>query len=129
MSTETGRKSSVAERFKSIRLNEGLKQTEFAKKLGVRQASISYYENGTRTLDDDMINLVCRIFGYDRIWLKYGLGNSPLDCREKELQRIHELLELMNTEKLVFARKMLQVMVGISDSDQGGKIPPKEFLP
>lgn len=62
------------ERLKELRKNLGLRQIEFAQKIGVTQAYLSMLEAGKSPLSEQQIKLVCLCFGASETWLRTGLG-------------------------------------------------------
>jgi transcriptional regulator with XRE-family HTH domain len=46
-------------KLKEFRIAKGISQSEFAELLGVTQATVSRYENGTRKLSQDEIIKIC----------------------------------------------------------------------
>lgn len=64
----------MKERIKKIRKEEGLTQKEFAKKIGVKQNTVATYEIGKIKASDSVIRSICREFGINEDWLKYGTG-------------------------------------------------------
>ena len=74
------------ERIKELRKNLGLNQMEFGKRIGVAPNTISTYENRTRALSDAIIMLICREFGVNETWLRFGTGDMhQTKSREQEL--------------------------------------------
>lgn len=51
-----------------------LNQTDFGKKIGVKQTTIAGYENGTRQPLDTVIASICRVFSVNEEWLRNGTG-------------------------------------------------------
>lgn len=51
--------------IRTERLNRKMKQSDLAEMVGVRNSSISNYENGTSTPDIDTLIKICGVFGYD----------------------------------------------------------------
>lgn len=60
-----------SEKLYDLRKQSGLSQKELAKKLGVAQASINYWEKGQRTPSIDMVYLIASYFG---VSVDYLLG-------------------------------------------------------
>lgn len=50
-----------SERLKNVRKKTSLSQLEFAKKLGITRQSISYYENGERLPDIQILTDICKV--------------------------------------------------------------------
>lgn len=77
-------------RLIELRKSLGLKQDEFAKKLGFSQSNLSYIEKGKIPLTEANIRLICLTFGVNREWLVNGTGDmmddeAHLNDREKRL--------------------------------------------
>lgn len=62
----------VNERVKEIREMENLTMEIFGGRLGVGRTAISNIENSRRKVTDQMIKSICREFGYNEDWLRYG---------------------------------------------------------
>lgn len=62
-------------RLKEIRKTLGLNQTEFGARVGVKQGSVAAYECGARAPLDTVILAICREFGVNESWLRYGDGD------------------------------------------------------
>ena len=61
-------------RIKEIRKSLNMTQTEFAEATGKTRDSISNLELGRVMPDKTFIELVCRKFGIDEVWLRTGEG-------------------------------------------------------
>lgn len=62
------------ERIKALRSALGLNQTDFGAAIGVKQSTVTGYENGTRTPIDAVIASICREFNVSEAWLRTGEG-------------------------------------------------------
>ena len=58
-------------RFKELRMNAGVTQTEVSKYLGITKATVSYYESGKRMPGHGMIK---KIATYFKVPIDYLLG-------------------------------------------------------
>lgn len=67
-------KYKLNDRIRLIRLKEGLKQEDFAKKLNVNLDTISRYEKAYRTPDAVFLNKLISEFGCNAGWLTSGRG-------------------------------------------------------
>jgi transcriptional regulator with XRE-family HTH domain len=77
----------IIDRIRLVRKEIGLKQGEFAGRIGLTQPSMSMIEGGKAPLTDKNIKLICATFAVDEDWLRTGKGEmfgaqSPY---EKEL--------------------------------------------
>ena len=52
-----------------------MSQHEFAKRLNLNQAAISYYEKGVRMPLDAIVTSICREFNVNEHWLRTGEGS------------------------------------------------------
>lgn len=62
----------VNSRIKEIRKNHGLTMDKFGERIGVTKAAISKIEKGERGVTEQMVKSICREFGYNEDWLRYG---------------------------------------------------------
>jgi transcriptional regulator with XRE-family HTH domain len=81
------------ERVTEIRKVKGLNQTDFARKIGITQASLSLIELGKSKLTEANIRLICLSFGVREEWLREGKGEM-LDDEALLSERERYLLEL-----------------------------------
>lgn len=75
-------------RLKKLRKTLKLTQTEFGERIGVKGNTITGYENGTRTPSDAIVKAICREFGVNELWLRYGEEGGEMyqqKSREEEL--------------------------------------------
>jgi len=77
----------ILDRIRLVRKEIGLKQSEFAGRIGLTQTSMSMIEAGKAPLTEKNIKLICATFTIDEDWLRTGKGEmfgveSPY---EKEL--------------------------------------------
>jgi transcriptional regulator with XRE-family HTH domain len=64
----------MRERLKRIRKELGLNQTEFARRIGLRQTALSMIEVGTTPLTDKNAKLICAVFNVNEQWFRTGMG-------------------------------------------------------
>lgn len=64
----------MLDRIKRIRKINGLTQTEFGEKIGVKGNTVTGYETGLRNPSDAIIVSICREFGVNESWLRTGEG-------------------------------------------------------
>lgn len=107
-------KKAFANRLKQLREEKGLSQTQIADELGISRGSVSFYENGDRTPDIDILVKVCSSFDVSP---EYMLGMS--NCRKNDNVDISKQFHL--SEKAIknmdrFPR-FLQPDVGLTCAD------------
>lgn len=61
------------ERIKTIRINAGLTQQQFADRIKVKRNTVATYEMGRSIPSDSAIALICREFGINEQWLRNGI--------------------------------------------------------
>ena len=72
------------ERIKQIRKSLGLKQSEFADKIGIKPNTVTSYETGLRVPSDTVILSICREFGVNEQWLRTGEGEMFVEMSRDE---------------------------------------------
>lgn len=102
------------ERIKEIRLACNLSQDEFAAKLGYKtRGKIANIEYGKTIPDEEFVDLVCRTFGINKPWLKYGTGEMV-----KELGRSEEIAgfvgRILGDENSEFQRRFVAALAKLS---------------
>lgn len=65
---------SISKRIKQLRSEKKLSQVQFSKQLEVSQASVSQYENGTRSPDTAFLTKICERYEVNLNWLLTGSG-------------------------------------------------------
>ncbi len=82
---------SINQRFRQVRKHLKMQQSEFAKRLGLSQTSVSWLEQEGNTVSEQTIRLLHLDFHVSEEWLRTGTGpmfstddDSPLEklCRE-----------------------------------------------
>jgi transcriptional regulator with XRE-family HTH domain len=84
----------ILDRMRLIRRELNLNQSEFAKRIGLTQTTLSMIEIGKSRLTDKNIKLICVTFNVDEGWLRTGKGKmfGPFSPYEKELITIFRKL-------------------------------------
>lgn len=67
-----GNSLEIGKRIKKLRKMEGLTQTEFGERIGVKGNTVTGYENGTRRPSDSVLNYICLVFNVNQTWLRTG---------------------------------------------------------
>lgn len=66
----------MKDRIRLLRNKLGLNQTDFGKRIGVKQGSVAGYESGARNPIDAVITSICREFDVNEEWLRTGAGGE-----------------------------------------------------
>lgn len=94
-------KKEIGKRFKGIRIDSGLNQTEFGAKIGLKQQQVAKIESGDQNLDIAVIILLKDVFNISFAYLlsgKESKGDKYTDRLEKENEWLRT--QLSETQKL-----------------------------
>lgn len=72
-------------RLKEVRLNLGLSQEDFGKKIGLTRSAVSKLETNSRGVTKQTIKTISREFNVNENWLKTGEGNMFIELSKSEL--------------------------------------------
>jgi transcriptional regulator with XRE-family HTH domain len=99
------------DRVIEIRKELKLTQTEFAKRLGIRQTALSMIELRHNDLTTQNVKLICLSFNVNEKWLRTGEGEmfkaSPYEAEFFEIYK--GLTEDIQHALLGFARELLEI--------------------
>ena len=86
-----------AKRFKELRINTGVTQTELSACLGITKATVSYYESGKRMPSNKMIK---KIANYFKVPIDYLLGmDYIMEDSNDEYLKDETLLKIIRRSK------------------------------
>lgn len=98
----------------SLLLNElGIKQYEFAERIGVTETAVSAWKNGRRNITEQTIKAICREFNVDYIWLTTGEGEMFSENDNQALEVIDRVLSGEND----FAKRVFKAFAAFDESD------------
>ena len=72
----------LANRIKSLRLSAGLTQEEFGKKFGIVKSTVSLYESGKSSPNDEIKKKICDYFDVTLDYLVGFSDNKPIPKRQ-----------------------------------------------
>jgi transcriptional regulator with XRE-family HTH domain len=101
----------ILDRIRLVRKTLGLKQRDFALRIGLTQTSLSMIELGNSALTEKNIILICATFGIDEKWLRTGKGEmfGSVSPYEKELLTVFNKLTPDTQEFILeMARNLLK---------------------
>ena len=78
--------NTIGARIRSLRKSVGLNQTEFGRRIGLKQTAIGLYENGVRNVSKQSIALIASTFHVREDWLLTGEG-------ERDALALNDILE------------------------------------
>jgi len=82
--------TNILDRIRQVRKALGLKQGEFASRIGLTQTALSMIELDKVALTEKNIKLICATFAVDEDWLRTGEGEmfGSMSPYEKELLEV-----------------------------------------
>ena len=83
----------IKDRIIQLRKQLSLSQESFGKQIGLSKSGISNIENGTRTISDTHIKIICSTFGVSEAWLRTG---EDLAKTVKQLEYFINYLKSLN---------------------------------
>ena len=104
-------------RIRELRLAQGMKQTELAKRLACRDATISRYENELLGLDAPTVLKLCEIFGCTADYL-LGRSASPLPAVSEEDAELLQAIHAAPPHILAAIKTLLQPYQKESEADE-----------
>lgn len=114
----------IGERIKMLRTTDNLRQEEFGKLFGIVKSTVSLYENGKSTPDNETKKKICEHYGVSMDWL-YGLVSRQHMTNEQNgfcifdfefTERFNHLCEEKHisehtlTQKLGFAENSIDLL-------------------
>ena len=104
-------KNTLAERLTYIVEQSGLKQTAFAKSVGVTPNYISMIMHGKKDLISPTLAMLIQfLYGYSANWLLNGIG--PMMDKKSYIKRINEKLENLTPEEIEKVDHYLEELYG-----------------
>ena len=106
----------MQERIKFLRKKELKKtQKDFATDLGLSENFIWQIEKGERTPSDRTISDICRIYGIQEDWLRYGL--EPMKAAKSEEEEIAELVGSALTGSSRLKKAVIKMICSKSEAE------------
>lgn len=102
-------------RIKQIRTEAGITQAQFAEKIGLSRNYVAMMEIGQREPSDRTISDICRIFGINEDWLRYGL--EPMRCARSEEEEIAELVGSALTGSSRLKKAVIKMICSKSEAE------------
>lgn len=103
------------ERIKDLRLRLKLTMEEFGKRLGIQKSAVSKIENGSVSLTDQNRIAICREFGVNEDWLRYGSGDPFVKLsRDEQIEKM--VNEIMRDKPESFKRRYISALAALDES-------------
>mgnify|MGYP002520430417 CR=1 FL=1 len=105
----------VGERIRAVRRALDLTQTEFGRRIGMKQNTIALIEGGRNT-SDQTLKAICREFNVSEEWLRDGRGEMFLPkTRDEELAEFFGNVQGIGPES--FKRRFVAMLSRLDEED------------
>lgn len=106
----------IGKRIRLIRKHYGLNQTNFGKRIGLKQTAIGQYENDQHGVADRTILLICEKYGVREEWLRDGTGDMFIKrSRDEEISDF--VNKILSQESDSFKRRFMTMLSQLNESD------------
>ena len=99
--------TSIGSRIRKVRLNHGLKQDEFAEKIGVNRHSLSRIEGGKQQPPLDILVALWTVYKVDSNWILNGVESKQVD--DVDVQQLQSDLA-KSEQSLAETREIIQLL-------------------
>lgn len=102
------------DRLRELRKSVGLSQTKFGERVGVGLGVIRNLEDGLTSPSPMFLDLICRTYGCDRIWLETGDGEmfQEMSADEQIADFVGGILSDRGDQ---FQKKVIQILSSLDD--------------
>lgn len=105
----------IGERIRAVRRALDLTQTEFGRRIGMKQNTIALIEGGRNT-SDQTLKAICREFNVSEDWLRDGRGEMFLPkSRDEELAEFFGNVQGIGPES--FKRRFVAMLSRLDEED------------
>ena len=105
----------IAERIKTIRKNASYTQSDFAKIIGVKEATVTSWEAGYRNPAESVITSICREFDVREEWLRTGEGEMYIERTRRQV--IADFLADVLKDDDSFRQKIIEALAQLDQRD------------
>lgn len=104
------------ERLKKLRKSLDMTQQEFADKIGIARGNIGAYEVGKNAPSDAVISLICREFGANEEWLRFGTGEMMRSLsRDEEIASF--IGDIQFSADVSFKKRFISMLSKLDEKD------------
>lgn len=115
------------DRIREIRKERKLNQTEFGKKIGVKQTTVAGYESGVKNPIDAVVKSICREFNINEEWLRHGTGSKYIIQSEQD-ESDQYVTQLLQDSKTPFSFLIKEIMHTYNELDDKSQEAFNSFL-
>lgn len=107
-------------RIKELRLDLGLSQEAFGKRIKIQRSSVSKIETGENSPSDQTISLICKEFNVNEEWLRTGKGGDEnryvqATPYQKAYNRFGYIMENSSPSKKAALSMLLELLYIVPD--------------
>lgn len=107
-------------RIKELRLDLGLSQEAFGKRIKIQRSSVSKIETGENSPSDQTISLICKEFNVNEEWLRTGKGGDEnryvqATPYQKAYNRFGYIMENSTPAKKATLSMLLELLYEVPD--------------
>ena len=88
----------LASRIKHLRISRGLTQDEFGKCFGIVKSTVSLYESGKSTPNDQIKKQICDYFN---VSMDYLMGFSDIYTKNEDKEKFLEIFDELNSDNRI----------------------------
>lgn len=108
--------SDINNRIKTLRKELDISQESFGEKIGVKKAAVSKWENGNANLSETVIELICKVYNVNKLWLTEGNGEMFAKQEDDIMELVDQLLDNDNP----FLKNLLQSFISLGEDEIKG---------
>lgn len=110
--------SALNERIKEIRLDAGLNQEVFGKRIGLAKSSVSWVEKGRQAISENIIKNILNEFCINETWLKDGTGDKYNEELKNQKEFINNEFQFMSDKLRENQRTFFEKLSLVSDDER-----------
>lgn len=105
----------IGGRIFELRKKMNINQADFGEKIGVTRSAICNYENGSRSVGEQTIIAICKVYGVNDKWLRTGEGEMFIDTfGQEELSGF--MADIFNDDT-DFRRRFISILAKLTPSE------------
>ena len=119
-------KSSISEKIKELRTNLEMNQKNFSAAIGIRQSTLSSYENGIVTPSNEVLLTIAQKFHVSLDWL-FGLSENKIQISTLS-DVILVLLQMNESNELRYELEINNILPNDLETETQNGMPGSAFM-
>lgn len=103
----------MKDRIKKVRVDAGMNQAEFGRKISISRSAVWKIENGENTPSEQTIQLICKEFNISYIWLTEGIEPMHSELDADSMAQIDDIM----TGENEFAKNLFREFAKLDESE------------